>query len=162
MGGSKKSREEIPPNPPPSKISSVQIFLPEKFPSPRCSLLQIFLPLSFLPQNLISTQFFFLSLTFFLTQMRRTTEILPPEQAPSPPNEEKCFSFFLTLKNISWWGTSSVVERSLIMREVPSSIPGPVKCPLPEPGYWKIVGVTPGRQPAISTQLWVTGPSDET
>ena len=59
-------------------------------------------------------------------------------------------------------GTSSVVERSLIIREAPGSIPGPVKCPHPNPSSWKVVGVTPGRQLAISTYLWVTGPSDET
>ncbi len=35
-----------------------------------------------------------------------------------------------------------MVDRSLIMREVPGSIPGPVKCPLPDPGYWKVAGVT--------------------
>ncbi len=48
------------------------------------------------------------------------------------------------------------------MQQVPGSIPRPVKSPLQAPGYWKIVGVTPGRRPAISMQLWVTGPADET
>ena len=37
-----------------------------------------------------------------------------------------------------------------------------VKSPLPDHGYWKVLGVTPERQHAISTKLWVTGPSDET
>ena len=67
------------------------------------------------------------------------------------PNVNILFYFLQYISDSSGWGTSSVVKRSLIMREVLGSIPGPVKCPLPDPGYWKVVGVTPGRQPAIST-----------
>ncbi len=51
------------------------------------------------------------------------------------------------------WGTSSVVERSLIMREVRGLIPEAVKSPLLDPGYWKVVGVTPGRQPEYAKSI---------
>ncbi len=46
--------------------------------------------------------------------------------------------------------TKSAVNRT-DQREVLGLIPGPVKSPLPDPGYWKVVGVARGRQPAIST-----------